>query len=99
LLPPSTKNRLDSDRLLGLHRRSFTNSETRHVWVHVKGGKAPMMVSTDGVLNVYMLLKYVKQECPHILADVDVPLLQLYQSKEQREAPRECVFMLMVSVL
>lgn len=64
------------------------NSGSQHLWVQLRGAARPFEVSSDGVRNVDALLKKVKQECPHLLEHVDVPLLQLYQSEQTRKALR-----------
>ena len=59
------------------------------MWVKVKGGAQPIMLSTDGLLNVFMLLKNVKEECKPDLENVAVHHLQLYQSEQAKNEGKE----------
>ena len=70
------------------------SDEAQSFWVSVTGGKRAIMVPTTGLLNVFMALKKVKEECNVLLREVDISLLSLYQSEqkmnEKGEARSEC---------
>ncbi len=59
------------------------------MWVKVKGGQGLIEIPTEGLRNVFALLKKVKEACEPDLENVALHHLQLYESEQAKNEGKQ----------